>query len=185
MNKEFYKMQKLAGLITEGQYKGKVNESTLKIGDKVKHDGEDYYVIQTAADNDLDIEYPLFKKALTDNGATKDDFIIISKIEPEYGENFSTKLIINLLNSKLIKIIKSTENVNEIEGDDYYGYNEPMSQKDINKAYAEDTSDPYVNDKIAYIVDALQHVWNMGKGNNKINFDDMAEGIIDDLATRF
>lgn len=27
MNKEFYKMQKLAGLITEGQYKEKVNEA--------------------------------------------------------------------------------------------------------------------------------------------------------------
>ena len=107
-------MQKLAGVITEGQYRQKLNESTSKIGDKVKHDGKDYYVIQTSTDNDLDTEYPLFKKALTDNGATKDDFIIISKIEPEYGEDFSTKQIIDLLNSKLIKIIKATENVNEV-----------------------------------------------------------------------
>ena len=29
----------------------------------------------------------------------------------------------------------------EIEGDNYYGYNEPMSQKDINKAYADGYGD--------------------------------------------
>jgi hypothetical protein len=34
MNKEFLKMQKLAGLITEGQYKEKLNENILKVGDR-------------------------------------------------------------------------------------------------------------------------------------------------------
>ena len=73
--------------------------------------------------------------------------------------------------------------LDEIEGDpdDYYGYNEPTNPAN----YADDASDPYINDKIAYVANALQGVWNMGKGNNKINFDDMAESIIDDLETRF
>ena len=31
MNKEFLKMQKLAGLITEGQYKEKLNEDNLEV----------------------------------------------------------------------------------------------------------------------------------------------------------
>ena len=73
--------------------------------------------------------------------------------------------------------------LDEMEGDpdDYYGYNEPTNPAN----YADDASDPYINDKIAYVANALQGVWNMGKGNNKINFDDMAESIIDDLETRF
>ena len=78
---------------------------------------------------------------------------------------------------------KPMRGLDEMEGDpeDYYGYNEPTNPAN----YADDASDPYINDKIAYVANALQGVWNMGKGNNKINFDDMAESIIDDLETRF
>ena len=73
--------------------------------------------------------------------------------------------------------------LDEMEGDpkDYYGYNEPINPAD----YADYVPDPYVNDKIAYIADALSRAWSMGKDNNTINFDDMAERIVDDLEAKF
>jgi hypothetical protein len=39
--------------------------------------------------------------------------------------------------------------------------------------------------KYDYVENALRHVWNMGTGNNTIDFEDMAKSIIDDLETRF
>ncbi len=143
MNKEFLHMQKLAGLITEGQYKEKVNE----------------------AEADL----------LTPDGLHK--FLHTLRNSINSGDK---KIPLDMVNKAISSI---ADKLNEIEGDpdDYHGYNEPINPND----YAEDNSDPHVNDKIAYVADALQHVWNKGKGNNTINFDDMAEHIIDDLATRF
>jgi hypothetical protein len=39
--------------------------------------------------------------------------------------------------------------------------------------------------KYDYVETALRHVWNMGTGNNTIDFEDMAKSIIDDLESRF
>ena len=36
-------------------------------------------------------------------------------------------------------------------------------------------------DRIAYLVNALDHVWNMGKGNNSIDFEDLAKSIVNDM----
>jgi hypothetical protein len=36
-------------------------------------------------------------------------------------------------------------------------------------------------DRISYLKDALQHVWNMGKGNNMIDFNSMAKSTVSDL----
>jgi len=48
--------------------------------------------------------------------------------------------------------------------------------------YADDPAD---YDKVAFLVDAFQHVWNMGKGNNTVDFNDLAKSTIKDLETRF
>ena len=142
MNKEFLKMQKLAGLITEGQYKEEINE----------------------AESDLIILLYSLRNSI--NSENKKESL--SKLED------------------ILSIVRDMEDaqLNEIIGDID---DTPSPDGDFNpNADAEaDNADPYVNDKIAYVADALQHVWNMGKGNNAINFDDMAEHIIDDLATRF
>jgi len=47
------------------------------------------------------------------------------------------------------------------------------------------TDNPGYNDKVAFLANAFQHVWGMGKGNNKIDFEDMAKSTIEDLETRF
>ena len=99
MNKEFYKMQKLAGLITEGQYKEKVNE----------------------AESDLIILLYSLRNSI--NSENKEESL--SKLEG------------------ILSTVRDMEDaqLTEIEGDNYYGYNEPMSQKDINKAYADGYGD--------------------------------------------
>jgi hypothetical protein len=43
----------------------------------------------------------------------------------------------------------------------------------------------YSSDKVTFLANAFQHVWGMGKGNNKIDFEDMAKSTIEDLETRF
>jgi hypothetical protein len=39
--------------------------------------------------------------------------------------------------------------------------------------------------KYDYLSNALSHVWNMGKGNNSVDFDNLSKSIIDDLESRF
>lgn len=77
---------------------------------------------------------------------------------------------------------KPMRGLDETEGDDYYGYNEPMSQDDINNTYADD---PGYNDKVDYLADTFRLVWNAGKGNNAEDFNSLAKSTIEDLETRF
>lgn len=37
------------------------------------------------------------------------------------------------------------------------------------------------DNRVAYLVNALDHVWNMGKGNNPIDFRDMAQSLVNDM----
>jgi len=242
MNKELLKMQKLAGIITESQYKEKLNEvattpdfskkitiSKRADASRVNDTLKDIYPSGREDIDKRNLAKSIFEKVkASSDGLTVSEIAKALKVEENevkdlmselssksifYIEKSSGRPTINEAEGDLVTLLYSLRNsinsenkeeslskledilstvrdmedaqLNEIEGDDYYGYNEPMSQKDINKAYAEDTSDPYINDKIAYVANALQGVWNMGKGNNKIQFDDMAEGIIDDLETRF
>ena len=76
---------------------------------------------------------------------------------------------------KLAGLINENQ-VKEIQGEEY-------DEDTINpNDYADD---PASYDKVAFLADAFQHVWGMGKGNNKIDFDDLAKSTIEDLETRF
>lgn len=37
------------------------------------------------------------------------------------------------------------------------------------------------DNRVAYLVNALDHVWNMGKGNNPIDFKSLAQSLINDI----
>ena len=37
------------------------------------------------------------------------------------------------------------------------------------------------DNRVAYLVNALDHVWNMGKGNNTIDFKSLAQSLINDM----
>lgn len=120
MNKEFLKMQKLAGLITESQFK---QLTELKQGDKFNGG----FVLASDDDNDIsDAEFPKLLALSTDDDVTKENFVIISQTEPEYGVNYSGEQLIDLINSSNGKIqIKNPSSINEVrtsykKGDDIF-----------------------------------------------------------------
>ena len=120
MNKEFLKMQKLAGLITESQFK---QLTELKQGDKFNGG----FVLASDDDNDIsDAEFPKLLALSTDDGVTKENFVVISQTEPEYGVNYSGEQLIDLINSSNGKIqIKNPSSINEVrtsykKGDDIF-----------------------------------------------------------------
>jgi hypothetical protein len=41
------------------------------------------------------------------------------------------------------------------------------------------------DDQVTFLTQAFQHVWNMGKNNNTVNFVNLAKSTIEDLGTRF
>jgi hypothetical protein len=57
MNKEFYKMQKTAGLITESEYKTKLNEAFNPFLDTEEGGYMREYIDSVAEDEGLDLSY--------------------------------------------------------------------------------------------------------------------------------
>jgi hypothetical protein len=158
MSKEFLKMQKLASLITESQYKRLIEN---KQGDKV----EGGYVLASPNDNDIaDADFGELLKLC--KGATKDNFLIISKTEPDGDVSYSGKQLIDLIKKDAAEII-CQDKVNEIEGDppEYYGYNEPYNPEAEADGYGDDKFDIIDNlvdrdlyDNFINAVEAIQDV---------------------------
>jgi hypothetical protein len=57
----------------------------------------------------------------------------------------------------------------------------PAITKPVQEVLDEARVNSNKEDRVSYLTNALQHVWNMGKGNNMIDFDSMAESTISDL----
>ena len=158
MNKDFLKMQKLAGIITEGQFRT-LAENTDKPTHKSKvnwyyiNDNSDYpgpkgRTVPDAEGFDNPKKYKgteLYIKKGTKG------WVDGHKFEDEEGND------VEYISDYFDEI--SEGQVNEIEGDpdDYYGYNEPYDHS----VEADDFG--YNNDKVAFVADALQVAWNMGK----------------------
>jgi hypothetical protein len=88
----------------------------------------------------------------------------------------------NAMNKEFLKMQKLagliTENqVSELQGEEYDA--DTINPND----YADNPG--YSSDKVTFLANAFQYIWNMGKGNNKIDFEDMAKSTIEDLETRF
>jgi hypothetical protein len=77
---------------------------------------------------------------------------------------------------KLAGLITESQ-IEEIQGEEYD--TDTVNPND----YADDPG--YRSDKVIFLANAFNHIWNMGKGNNKIDFEDMAKSTIEDLETRF
>jgi len=86
--KEFLKMQKLAGVITEGQYKTLIKEN-YSYGDKVSYNEKDYVVVASSEDNDLMMTDELKQKFST-SGTDESNFVVIEKDGPNRTDNLST-----------------------------------------------------------------------------------------------
>jgi len=137
LSKEFLKMQKLAGLITESQFK---QLTELKQGDKFKGG----FVLASNDDNDIpDTEFQELLKLSKDKGVTKDNFVVISTINDERvridGDYSGKQLVYLIKNKPEIYQIKNPSLVNEVrtsyrKGDDIFDIiDADVLQPDIEK----------------------------------------------------
>jgi len=119
LSEEFKRMQKLAGLITESQFK---QLTELKQGDKFEGD----YVLASNDDNDIpDTEFQELLALSTDDGVTKDNFVVISKTSDERvridGDYSGKQLVYLITNDPENYQIKNPSSINEVqEGDNIF-----------------------------------------------------------------
>jgi len=229
MNKEFLKMQKIAGLVTESQYKKLVEtEGVANINPAIKNNPDFQELVSLLKQNPKDAQ-ELAKKedeiadAIENENINEVAFRKDGKyyVEDTYGttkevsfkEYLKSKGVSIALSTGAMILLGSvmagalgTNTPNEILDAILVAsgigaaagaaFGESKKIKKLSEMqgeeYDDDTidpndyaDDPYVSDKATYVADALNHVWNMGRGNNRINFEDMAKSIIDDLETRY
>lgn len=102
-----------------------------------------------------------------------DAFQAALAIEDDAKADQALKAVYNALKSK----VKSKA------GDLYqkarvgFAKSQGIDPSELNEAWVNSNTE----DRISYLKPVLQHVWNMGKGNNMIDFDSMAENIVSDL----
>ena len=161
MTQEQLRMQMLAGIITEGQYKAKLNENITYQGGT-----EDMPYRKDIIVND--------KPYLT-SSTTKDEQQEIAnflEVEVTIDQMYEPEQLANVLGYDSVKDLAAAiakkygvELTLDLEEDQY-------------KEKLEENSD-----KMKYLEDALRNVWNMGKDNNPIDFNKLAKSIDDGMFT--
>jgi hypothetical protein len=92
----------------------------------------------------------------------------------------------NAMNKEFLKMQKLAGLITESQVEEIIGDIDDTPSPDGKFNPMDYADDPgYSSDKVAFLANAFQHVWGMGKGNNKIDFEDMAKSTIEDLETRF
>jgi hypothetical protein len=209
MNNQFEKMQKLAfgKIIIESETPHTLTESTLR--DKIKeiiHSslGEAKKKKKDVAPQDDSVELDMSmdtEEPTVDTGMEMPTDTMSPEVSNEIDIDPKVKAIQDSLSKalanakalgdeKLVNQIGNTitmlvrtqvvgqqvaESLDEIQGEEY----------DDDTIDPKDYADDYTSNKVDYLANTLQYVWNMGKGNNSIDFDDMAKSISNDLETRF
>jgi len=209
MNNQFEKMQKLAfgKIIIESETPHTLTESTLR--DKIKeiiHSslGEAKKKKKDVAPQDDSVELDMSmdtEEPTVDTGMEMSTDTMSPEVSNEIDIDPKVKAIQDSLSKalanakalgdeKLVNQIGNTitmlvrtqvvgqqvaESLDEIQGEEY----------DDDTIDPKDYADDYTSNKVDYLANTLQYVWNMGKGNNSIDFDDMAKSISNDLETRF
>ena len=57
---------------------------------------------------------------------------------------------------------------------------EPL-EDEIEENLEETRVNPNTNDRVNYLAHTLEYIWNMGKGNNSIDFKDLAKSTVGDM----
>ena len=94
--KEFLKMQKLAGIITEGQYKTLIQEN-YSHGNEVSYEGRKYIVVASSENNDLLMTDKL-KQKLADSETDEKNFVVLQKPGPNIVDSLATDELLYYLN---------------------------------------------------------------------------------------
>jgi len=202
------RMQMLAGVITESEYKAKLEEVSVltKLARKIGWAGEDWTPKEFASQiKSLDDE-TLLKWAKDNKGIPNTPLAFqqkLVKIEmAKRGldqESLNESMIGGIVGIGAITQIPSRAKADYEDAFEYflsqkYSLNEmeddmpeapSHEETDAAQVYEEEVEEAMVNpntsDRISYLESALDHVWNMGKGNNSIDFRDLAQSIINDM----
>ena len=161
MNKETLRMQMLAGIITEGQYKAKLNENVTYMGktedmpyrEKIFVNDQPYLTAETNQEKQQEIANFLGVETEIDEMHEPNEFAEI------LGYNSVKDLAVAIAEKYGVELTVDLE-----EGE----YKEKLEEN---------------SDKMKYLEDALRNVWNMGKDNNPIDFNKLAKSIDDDMFT--
>jgi len=187
MNNQFEKMQKLAfgktvmstpETLTEGTLKDKIKEiihSTLGEAKKKKKD--------VAPQEDVDINVDAEEAPMPDETSTED------ALTPSTSSDIDIDPKVKSIQDYLQKAFANAKELGDEKLMTQIGNTITMVVRNQvlgGQAVAESLEE-MVGDlgKYDYLSNALNHVWNMGRNNNSIDFDDMAGSIINDLESKF
>jgi hypothetical protein len=187
MDNQFEKMQKLAfgkvvqstpKTLTEGTLKDKIKEiihSSLGEAKKKKKD--------VAPQEDVDINVDAEEAPMPDETTTDDT------LAPSASSDIDIDPKVKSIQDYLQKAFANAKELGDEKLMTQIGNTITMVVRNQvlgGQAVAESLEE-MVGDlgKYDYVENALRHVWNMGTGNNTIDFEDMAKSIIDDLESRF
>ena len=190
MNNQFEKMQKLAfgktvmsapETLTEGTLRDKVKEiihSTLGEAKKKKKD--------VAPQEDVDINVDAEEAPMPDETSTED---ALAPTDMGGGSEVDIDPKVKSIQDYLQKAYANAKSLGDEKLMTQIGNTITMVVRNQvlgGQAVAESLEE-MVGDlgKFDYLSNALNHVWNMGRDNNSIDFDDLAKSIIDDLESRF
>jgi len=172
MNKEQLRMQMLSGVITESEYKAKLNENRTAeelfqmfkdedlLNDRREYDMEDLM----SAYPDLSQEEAEKLEKMLQNPANLNEHYVAGGI-----------VGIGAINQIPSRAKADYEDAFEHFLSQKYSLNE--MEKEVEEAMV----NPNTSDRVSYLESALDHVWNMGKNNNSIDFEDMAKSIVNDM----
>lgn len=226
MDKETLRMQMLSGVITESEYKEKLNENETAeklfqvfkdeglLNDRREYDAEDFML----AYPDLSQEEAEKLEKMLQNPANLNEHYVAggivgigainqipSRAKADYEDAFE-----HFLSQKydLNEIEKEVEEGNlghnviasltpegrfwivswrGMDGDKEKVFTDEdearafMNTLEEGKEVEEAMVNPNTSDRVSYLESALDHVWNMGKNNNSIDFEDMAKSIVNDM----
>ena len=196
MNNQYEKIQKLAfgKIIIESETPHTLTESTLR--DKIKeiiHSslGEAKKKKKDVAPQDDSVELDMSmdtEEPTVDTGMEMPTDTMSPEVSNEIDIDPKVKAIQDALSKALAnaKALGDKKLTNQIGNTiTMLVRTQVVGQQAVAESLEEMLDDDNSSDKVEYMKIALQHVWNMGKNNNNIDFTSMAGSIIDDLETRF
>jgi hypothetical protein len=190
MSNQFEKMQKLAfgkvitstpETLTENSLRNKIKElvhSSLGEAKKKKKD-------VAPQDDSVELDMGMETEEPTMDAGTE---IPSDTMTPEVSSEIDIDPKVKTIQDSLSKALANAKALGDEKLVQQIGNTITMLVRTqvVGQAVAE-SLDEMVGDlgKYDYLANTLQYVWSMGKGNNSIDFDNIARSTIDDLESRF
>jgi hypothetical protein len=170
MTNENLRMQMLSGVITEGEYKTKLQENKVKLSKTTKKPLKENFVGIGMVGNIFDRKKTDYEIAF--EHYAKGNSLTGLGLEENYrDEEFASDMRRNLGYDEEYK------NPTTMTPDELEQFKNSAKKDDLGETMV----NPNINDRVSYLVHTLEYVWGMGKGNNSIDFKDMAKSLVNDM----